>query len=144
MSNFSIGIQSVVVYFQPGYIVGYCLFSAQVYSSLLSIFSIGIYSLLFSIFSIAGIQSIVVYFQHHYIVRCCLFSACGRDYYKYMSGPDACQPCPANSHTKEISSVECTCYNGYYRAEKDPKSMACTRTFDDCFQSVTHCTILKR
>jgi len=57
------------------------------------------------------------------------FTACGEDFYKTEPGMEACKRCPVNSYTKNMSSVECMCYNHFYRAEKDSKSMPCTRKY---------------
>ena len=38
-----------------------------------------------------------------------------------------CAKCPPHSSTHEDGSVNCRCENNYFRADKDPPSMACTR-----------------
>ncbi|XP_073889888.1 ephrin type-A receptor 3 isoform X5 [Macaca fascicularis] len=38
-----------------------------------------------------------------------------------------CAKCPPHSSTQEDGSMNCRCENNYFRADKDPPSMACTR-----------------
>ncbi|XP_032738135.1 ephrin type-A receptor 6 isoform X4 [Lontra canadensis] len=53
--------------------------------------------------------------------------ACRPGFYKAFAGNTKCSKCPPHSLTyKEATSV-CQCEKGYFRAEKDPPSMACTR-----------------
>nr|XP_021483371.1 ephrin type-B receptor 4 [Meriones unguiculatus] len=52
--------------------------------------------------------------------------ACGQGTFKAQTGAEACQPCPANSHSNTVGSPVCLCRIGYYRARADPRSAACT------------------
>ncbi|WAR14447.1 EPA4B-like protein [Mya arenaria] len=52
---------------------------------------------------------------------------CRRNHFKWEAGSFACRQCPENSFTEGETSVECQCYNSYYRADKDEKSMPCTQ-----------------
>ncbi|XP_060028080.1 ephrin type-A receptor 6 isoform X2 [Erinaceus europaeus] len=53
--------------------------------------------------------------------------ACRPGFYKAFAGNTKCSKCPPHSLTyKEATSI-CQCEKGYFRAEKDPPSMACTR-----------------
>lgn len=55
-----------------------------------------------------------------------VFTACRPGFYKAFAGNTKCSKCPPHSLTyKEATSV-CQCEKGYFRAEKDPPSMACT------------------
>ncbi|KAK3541041.1 hypothetical protein QTP86_012351 [Hemibagrus guttatus] len=38
-----------------------------------------------------------------------------------------CMKCPPHSYSHQDKASECICERGYYRAETDPRSMACTR-----------------
>ncbi|XP_078513798.1 ephrin type-A receptor 3 isoform X1 [Lissotriton helveticus] len=53
--------------------------------------------------------------------------ACKPGFYKAFSGNMKCAKCPPHSSTYEEGSVNCICERNYFRAEKDPPSMACTR-----------------
>ncbi|XP_068136484.1 ephrin type-A receptor 3-like isoform X2 [Hyperolius riggenbachi] len=52
---------------------------------------------------------------------------CRPGYYKALLTDSYCTKCPPHSYSLHDSSAECTCEKGFYRAESDPKSMACTR-----------------
>ena len=56
-----------------------------------------------------------------------LFIACQPGFYKASDGNMKCAKCPPHSSTHEEGSVNCRCENNYFRADKDPPSMACTR-----------------
>lgn len=53
--------------------------------------------------------------------------ACQPGFYKASDGNMKCVKCPPHSSTQEDGSVNCRCENNYFRADKDPPSMACTR-----------------
>uniref|UniRef100_A0AC11EG68 EPH receptor A3 n=1 Tax=Ovis aries TaxID=9940 RepID=A0AC11EG68_SHEEP len=53
--------------------------------------------------------------------------ACRPGFYKASDGNMKCAKCPPHSSTHEDGSVNCRCENNYFRADKDPPSMACTR-----------------
>ncbi|XP_059506305.1 ephrin type-A receptor 6 isoform X3 [Stegostoma tigrinum] len=53
--------------------------------------------------------------------------ACRPGFYKAFAGNTKCFKCPPHSFTNEDASQVCKCDKGYYRAEKDPPTMACTR-----------------
>nr|XP_014350287.1 PREDICTED: ephrin type-A receptor 3 [Latimeria chalumnae] len=52
---------------------------------------------------------------------------CRPGFYKAFSGNIKCAKCPPYSSTQEEGSVSCKCGKNYFRAVKDPPSMACTR-----------------
>uniref|UniRef100_H3CKJ9 receptor protein-tyrosine kinase n=1 Tax=Tetraodon nigroviridis TaxID=99883 RepID=H3CKJ9_TETNG len=47
--------------------------------------------------------------------------------YKASATDAYCTKCPPHSSSPQDQAVECTCEKGFYRAETDPRSMACTR-----------------
>ncbi|XP_067330691.1 ephrin type-A receptor 4b isoform X1 [Channa argus] len=47
--------------------------------------------------------------------------------YKASATDAYCTKCPPHSSSPQEQAVECICEKGYYRAETDPRSMACTR-----------------
>ncbi|KAF4089610.1 hypothetical protein AMELA_G00068210 [Ameiurus melas] len=59
----------------------------------------------------------------------------GKDYcqpcrpgtYKASAKDAYCTKCPPHSYAQQEKASECTCEKGYYRADMDPRSMACTR-----------------
>eukprot|EP00062_Callorhinchus_milii_P001822 gi/632937389/ref/XP_007899447.1/ PREDICTED: ephrin type-A receptor 6 [Callorhinchus milii] len=53
--------------------------------------------------------------------------ACRPGFYKAFGGNIKCSKCPPHSFTHEDASAVCRCEKGYFRAEKDPPTMACTR-----------------
>uniref|UniRef100_A0A2K6GA11 receptor protein-tyrosine kinase n=1 Tax=Propithecus coquereli TaxID=379532 RepID=A0A2K6GA11_PROCO len=53
--------------------------------------------------------------------------ACQPGFYKALDGNMKCAKCPPHSSTHEDGSMNCRCENNYFRADKDPPSMACTR-----------------
>ncbi|XP_067848941.1 ephrin type-A receptor 6 [Heptranchias perlo] len=53
--------------------------------------------------------------------------ACRPGFYKAFAGNIKCSKCPPHSFTHEEASEVCICEGGYFRAEKDPPTMACTR-----------------
>ncbi|XP_062935747.1 ephrin type-A receptor 3 [Cynocephalus volans] len=53
--------------------------------------------------------------------------ACRPGFYKALDGNMKCAKCPPHSSTQEDGSMNCRCENSYFRADKDPPSMACTR-----------------
>lgn len=59
--------------------------------------------------------------------------------FKHEAGSHSCEACPAHSKSSDYGFTECRCDPGYFRAEKDPKKMPCTREF-----SVVACRFLLR
>ncbi|XP_010122585.1 PREDICTED: ephrin type-A receptor 3-like, partial [Chlamydotis macqueenii] len=57
----------------------------------------------------------------------CYFAACRPGFYKASAGNVKCAKCPPHSSTYEDASLNCRCEKNYFRSEKDPPSMACTR-----------------
>ncbi|XP_007500858.2 ephrin type-A receptor 6 isoform X2 [Monodelphis domestica] len=53
--------------------------------------------------------------------------ACRPGFYKAFAGNIKCSKCPPHSLTYMEATSVCQCEKGYFRAEKDPPSMACTR-----------------
>lgn len=49
--------------------------------------------------------------------------------FKHEAGSHTCEPCPEHSKASDYGFTECRCDPGYYRAEKDPKNMPCTRKY---------------
>ncbi|KAM6990152.1 ephrin type-A receptor 3-like isoform 1-T1 [Tautogolabrus adspersus] len=47
--------------------------------------------------------------------------------YKASATDAYCTKCPPHSSSSQEQAVECVCEKGFYRAETDPRSMACTR-----------------
>ncbi|XP_028988539.1 ephrin type-A receptor 4b isoform X2 [Betta splendens] len=47
--------------------------------------------------------------------------------YKASATDAYCTKCPPHSSSPHEQAVECVCEKGYYRADSDPRSMACTR-----------------
>lgn len=54
-------------------------------------------------------------------------TACRPGTYKASATDAYCTKCPPHSSSPQEQAVECTCEKGFYRAETDPRSMACTR-----------------
>uniref|UniRef100_A0A7N6BCD4 receptor protein-tyrosine kinase n=1 Tax=Anabas testudineus TaxID=64144 RepID=A0A7N6BCD4_ANATE len=54
-------------------------------------------------------------------------SACRPGTYKASATDAYCTKCPPHSSSPQEQAVECICEKGYYRADTDPRSMACTR-----------------
>ncbi|MBN3298487.1 EPHA3 protein, partial [Amia calva] len=52
--------------------------------------------------------------------------SCRPGFYKASANDAYCMKCPPNSYSHQERALECTCERGYYRAEMDPRSMACT------------------
>ncbi|XP_057552146.1 ephrin type-A receptor 6 isoform X7 [Hippopotamus amphibius kiboko] len=52
--------------------------------------------------------------------------ACRPGFYKAFAGNTKCSKCPPHSLTYMEATSVCQCEKGYFRAEKDPPSMACT------------------
>ncbi|XP_057284979.1 ephrin type-B receptor 1 isoform X1 [Pezoporus wallicus] len=52
--------------------------------------------------------------------------ACPAGTFKASQGAGVCVPCPSNSRSTAEASPVCTCRNGYYRADFDPPTAACT------------------
>ncbi|XP_066998191.1 ephrin type-A receptor 5 isoform X2 [Anabrus simplex] len=54
-------------------------------------------------------------------------NVCPPGKFKHATGDERCQPCPNHSKAPEYGMAECRCNAQYYRAAKDPKTMACTQ-----------------
>ncbi|XP_072556370.1 ephrin type-A receptor 6 isoform X2 [Paramormyrops kingsleyae] len=52
---------------------------------------------------------------------------CGLGFYKAFPGNIRCSKCPPHSFSRDEGSSLCPCEKGFFRAPKDPPSMACTR-----------------
>ncbi|XP_028448634.1 ephrin type-A receptor 3 isoform X3 [Perca flavescens] len=52
---------------------------------------------------------------------------CRHGTYKASATDAYCTKCPPHSSSPQEQAVECVCERGFYRAETDPRSMACTR-----------------
>lgn len=55
-----------------------------------------------------------------------MFTACRPGFYKAFAGNTKCSKCPPHSLTHVEATSVCQCEKSYFRAEKDPPSMACT------------------
>ncbi|XP_032889027.1 ephrin type-A receptor 6 [Amblyraja radiata] len=53
--------------------------------------------------------------------------ACRPGFYKAFAGNLKCSKCPPHSFSHDDASEVCECEKNYFRAEKDPPTMACTR-----------------
>ncbi|KAF4790245.1 ephrin type-A receptor 6-like protein [Turdus rufiventris] len=53
--------------------------------------------------------------------------SCRPGFYKAFAGNVKCSKCPPHSLTHTEATSVCQCEKGYFRAEKDPPTMACTR-----------------
>ncbi|XP_001344560.6 ephrin type-A receptor 6 isoform X2 [Danio rerio] len=53
--------------------------------------------------------------------------ACRPGFYKAFAGNIKCSKCPPHSSSHAEGSAQCHCEKNYYRASKDPPTMACTR-----------------
>ncbi|XP_015679762.1 ephrin type-A receptor 6 [Protobothrops mucrosquamatus] len=54
-------------------------------------------------------------------------TACRSGFYKAFAGNIKCSKCPPHSQTFVEATSVCQCEKGYFRADKDPPTMACTR-----------------
>ncbi|KAI4894813.1 hypothetical protein NFI96_012376, partial [Prochilodus magdalenae] len=54
-------------------------------------------------------------------------TACRPGSFKAFASSMKCSRCPAHSYSYDKASPSCYCEKGYFRAEKDPPAMACTR-----------------
>uniref|UniRef100_G1MUE3 receptor protein-tyrosine kinase n=1 Tax=Meleagris gallopavo TaxID=9103 RepID=G1MUE3_MELGA len=55
-----------------------------------------------------------------------LSAACPAGTFKASQGAGLCAPCPPNSRSSAEASPLCACRNGYFRADLDPPTAACT------------------
>lgn len=71
----------------------------------------------------------------------CVSAACPAGFYKAKSTDPGCAKCPPHSHSLRDGATICDCHAGFFRADTDPPSMACTRksthadTNDTCMRS---------
>ena len=56
-------------------------------------------------------------------------SSKGCDPGMYLAVDETCLLCPANSNSTQSGESVCPCFEGYYRAAREPPEMACTRKF---------------
>uniref|UniRef100_A0A8B9GUB9 receptor protein-tyrosine kinase n=1 Tax=Astyanax mexicanus TaxID=7994 RepID=A0A8B9GUB9_ASTMX len=56
-----------------------------------------------------------------------LCQPCRSGFYKASAMDAYCVKCPPHSYSHQDKASECVCERGFYRAETDPRSMACTR-----------------
>ncbi|KAM7379164.1 hypothetical protein PAMP_004734 [Pampus punctatissimus] len=56
-----------------------------------------------------------------------LCQPCRPGTYKASATDAYCTKCPPHSSSPQEQAIECICEKGFYRAETDPRSMACTR-----------------
>uniref|UniRef100_A0A8C1WYB3 receptor protein-tyrosine kinase n=1 Tax=Cyprinus carpio TaxID=7962 RepID=A0A8C1WYB3_CYPCA len=52
---------------------------------------------------------------------------CRSGFYKASAMDAYCVKCPPHSYSHQDKASECVCERGFYRAQSDPRSMACTR-----------------
>ncbi|XP_060587535.1 ephrin type-B receptor 1-B-like isoform X2 [Ruditapes philippinarum] len=52
---------------------------------------------------------------------------CAKNFFKWHASDLVCHRCPNNSFTDSEKSIVCTCYDSYFRAETDNKTMPCTQ-----------------
>uniref|UniRef100_A0A3B4Y6V8 receptor protein-tyrosine kinase n=1 Tax=Seriola lalandi dorsalis TaxID=1841481 RepID=A0A3B4Y6V8_SERLL len=53
--------------------------------------------------------------------------ACSVGFYKARSSDAGCSKCPPHSHSLRDGATVCDCHSGFFRADSDPPSMACTQ-----------------
>ncbi|XP_028282488.1 ephrin type-A receptor 4-A-like isoform X3 [Parambassis ranga] len=53
--------------------------------------------------------------------------ACPAGFYKAKSSDAGCTKCPPHSHSLREGATVCDCHSGFFRADTDPPSMACTQ-----------------
>ncbi|XP_075877235.1 ephrin type-A receptor 4-A-like [Nelusetta ayraudi] len=53
--------------------------------------------------------------------------ACSPGFYKAKSSDAGCSKCPLHSHSLRDGATVCDCHTGFFRADADPPSMACTQ-----------------
>uniref|UniRef100_A0A3Q3RY29 receptor protein-tyrosine kinase n=1 Tax=Mastacembelus armatus TaxID=205130 RepID=A0A3Q3RY29_9TELE len=53
--------------------------------------------------------------------------ACSVGFYKARSSDAGCSKCPPHSHSLRDGATVCDCHSGFFRANSDPPSMACTQ-----------------
>ncbi|XP_068604470.1 ephrin type-A receptor 4-A-like [Brachionichthys hirsutus] len=54
-------------------------------------------------------------------------NACSAGFYKAKISDGGCSKCPPHSHSLRDGATVCDCYTGFYRADSDPASVACTQ-----------------
>lgn len=67
--------------------------------------------------------------------------ACRPGTYKASATDAYCTKCPPHSSSPQEQATECICEKGFYRAENDPRSMACTREWFKHCQKVQAITV---
>ncbi|XP_041804793.1 ephrin type-A receptor 4-A-like isoform X3 [Chelmon rostratus] len=53
--------------------------------------------------------------------------ACSVGFYKAKPSDAGCSKCPPHSHSLRDGATVCDCHSGFFRADSDPPSMACTQ-----------------
>lgn len=70
---------------------------------------------------------------HRFLIPCHTVSlsspACHPGFYKAYAGNIKCSKCPPHSFSYGEGAAICRCEKGFFRAEKDPPTMACTREY---------------
>lgn len=88
------------------------------------------------------IFSVLYQLEPYFTVRssCLSFSpACSVGFYKAKSSEAGCSKCPPHSHSLRDGATVCDCHSGFFRADSDPPSMACTRkNTHTCTHTQTH------
>ncbi|KAA8587229.1 hypothetical protein FQN60_016091 [Etheostoma spectabile] len=61
------------------------------------------------------------------LLRQWMSSACSVGFYKAKPSDAGCSKCPPHSHSLRDGANVCDCHSGFFRADSDPPSMACTQ-----------------
>lgn len=70
------------------------------------------------------------FISSHNVFLCPPFPpACHPGFYKAYAGNIKCSKCPPHSFSYGEGAAICRCEKGFFRAEKDPPTMACTREY---------------
>lgn len=71
--------------------------------------------------------------------------ACHPGFYKAHAGNIKCSKCPPHSFSYGEGASICRCEKSYFRAEKDPPTMACTREYTSKWSLIfTHLEQIKK
>ena len=60
----------------------------------------------------------------------------------YLAVDETCFPCPANSNSTQSGASVCPCFEGYYRAAREPPEMECTRKSHVVVLESTACSVV--
>lgn len=69
--------------------------------------------------------------------------ACHPGFYKAYAGNIKCSKCPPHSFSYGEGATICRCEKGFFRAEKDPPNMACTREYTSKQHLTCYLSIIK-